>query len=101
MADSSYLYCKTEDDNLFVFINSWDNKIVKVSFFNAIQFIGCSSFVEDVYEVEEKSQFLEEALKLYYRVVPETCPFKVFVIKDIDEVAIFEVVAEGVQIYKE
>lgn len=101
-ADSSYRSCKTTNSDLIVYINSWDDKILKITFSNAIQFIyRGGSFIAGIYERINETAFLLEALSSYYEKIPKDLQFKVFVIIDIEDRHFFEVVAEKVLISTE
>ena len=96
-ADGSYRSCKTDNSNLIVYFDSWDDKTIKITFFNAIRFLyRGGSFIAGIYEKTEDLSFLLEALSSEYVEIPEDHPFKMFVVIDIDDQPVFEVVAETV-----
>lgn len=99
-ADSSYRSCEMSNNTLFVFLNSWDDKIIKITFNNSIEFIyKIGSFVAGFYELEDWP-LLNEILSKYYKNLPEKHPFKVFVIKDIEDCDFITVVAEHANVIK-
>ena len=101
-ADASYRSCKTDNSDLIVYLNSWDDKTLKITFSNAIQFIyRGGSFIAGIYEKTDENSFLVEALSSYYEKIPEDHPFKIFVIIDIEDYFFFEVIAESIFISKE
>ncbi|MGC1877910.1 MAG: hypothetical protein WA347_05265 [Rhabdochlamydiaceae bacterium] len=101
-ADSSYKSCEMSNGNLVVYLNSWDNKTLKISFLNTIEFsYKIGSFTAGVFEKTDEYLLLNEALDLYYEKLPETHSFKVFVIIDIEDFPVFKVVAEEVNVVKE
>lgn len=101
-ADSHYKATKYENSNLTVKIISWDEKIISIIFFNVIKFIyKDGSIIDSVYEDVTENSFLSEALALYYNnLIPEHHLFKRFIIIDIEDYPIFEVVAEKISISK-
>jgi len=102
LADSSYQSCEMRQRDLIVSINSWDEKTIKVKFHNTIGFTcKTGSFISGIYESENESLLLEEALELYYEKAPKPHQFKVYSIIDIEESKLFEVIAEEVFVTKE
>lgn len=101
LADSTYEFCEANVDMLNISINSWDQKIIVVSFKNIILFnFKLGSIVSGIYENTERSELLNEALKLYYENIPEDFPFKEFLILDIDDKPIFQVIAENINVIR-
>lgn len=101
-ADSSYASCETDDKNLIVYLKSWDDRILKITFLNMIRFIyRGGSFTAGLYEQATETPFLLETLSSYYENIPKEQPFKTFVIKDIEGCDFFEVIAEKVLVSKE
>lgn len=98
--DSYYLSCQADDNNLIIFLRSWDEKLIIITFYECIQFkFRCGSFVDNLYELQDES-FLIEALEGYYESPVPDHLFKVFAVIDIDDCKIFEVVAESVNVEK-
>lgn len=98
--DAFYKSFETNDGNLTVNITSWDGKNIFVMFFNAIKFkYSEGSFVEGVYEIVSENSFLSEDFNNnnYFK----NYDFKTFVINDIDDCHIFEVIAEKISITKD
>jgi hypothetical protein len=86
----------TEENNLVVYINSWDERVIKIIFSNMIQFsYKLESQVSQIYEVLDITPFFDEALSKNYETVPIDHPFKHYQIWDIDDFPIIEVVAES------
>lgn len=95
-ADASYKSLEMSNDELFVYINSWDDKTIKISFFNPIKFtFKIGGFIEGFYEIGDDFSFLNEILEEYYEKIPQDHPFKVFVIRDINDDDFIKVVAES------
>lgn len=102
-ADSEYMACATDDDHLLIiYLKSWDDKKIKIEFFNTVKFNYSMAFeVDGLYErSEKKTSILLEALALYYEKIPKNHPFKTYVLLDINGISIFEVVAEGILVTK-
>ncbi len=101
-ADSSFEYFKMDcNHDLVVYLNSWDAKLIRLTFKNPIQFCYApGDFPANIYEIDE-SNLLEKALSDYYEKIPENTPFKLFQIEDIDDFPFIQVVAESVSIVKE
>ncbi len=85
-ADASYKSCTGEsNDDLIVYLNSWDDKIIEIKFVNAIQFIyRGGSYIEGVYERTDESSSLSESLASYYEKIPKEHPFKILISSDLD-----------------
>lgn len=99
--DATYKSCEMTHENLIVYLESWDEKTLKITFYNVIEFIyKTGSFVSGAYEINDES-LLTESLSLYYEKPPEKHPFKVFGIKDIDDFLFFKIVAEKALVLKE
>ncbi len=100
--DATFKSCEISNNALIVYITSWNEKSIKLIFFNTIQFIyKLHSDVSGVYEKNEQNEFIKNALEIYYVKVPENHPFKLYAIMDIEDNCFLEVVAESVEIYKE
>lgn len=98
--DSYYKSFKTQNGDLTINIISWDNKNISIVFFNVIKFkYNEGSFIEDVYEITSENPFLSDAFNDCNNNF-KSCDFKMFVVNDIDDCHIFEVVAEKVSITK-
>lgn len=101
-SDSSYKSIEMSNELLVININSWDGKNIKISFFNVLMFtyrIGSSP--AKIYEKISDASALNEGLSLYYEKQPKIHPFKEYSIIDIEDMPIFNVVAESVTIVKE
>lgn len=102
MADATFKSCEMSNNVLTVLLSSWDNRIIKILFIGVIRFdYRIDSIVSNVYEKFEEDDLLKEALALQYEKIPETHPFKVYTIRDIDDVDFFKVVAEKITVTKE
>jgi hypothetical protein len=100
-SDSLYRSCEMSDGKLIIYLNSWDNKTLKISFSNPIKFVyKLGSIVSGIYEKLDDSPFLDEALSRYYQEIPQDHPFKVFIIEDIEDFVVFEIVAEEAVVTK-
>ena len=101
-ADSEYISCKTNGGDLIIYLKSWDDKTIIITFSNAIRFIfRGGDVIADFYEIFDESLFLLEALSSYYEKIPEHHPFKVFLMLDIEDHSFFEVVSEKISFSKE
>lgn len=99
-ADSSYKCCHTCERDLFVILDSWDSKIIEIEFINAIRFIyNGGDFPQGIYE-KTNDEILLNALKSHYEKIPQNHNFKIFIILDIQDEPIFEVISEEVIIKK-
>jgi hypothetical protein len=100
--DASFRSCEIFNKTLQVYLNSWDNKTIKMTFSNTIQFMyKINSFIAGAYEKKEETSFFKDALLLRYKKIPEDHPFKLFVLIDIENNTFFEVIAEKVLVHKE
>lgn len=101
-ADSSYKSCQTENGDLIVYLNSWDDRKIKIIFKNAIHFIfkGGGGIV-GIFEKTNTSASFLETLSLYYEHIPKNHPFKEFVVIDVEDSVFFEIIAEKVSVIKE
>lgn len=96
-ADSEYKFCKTNERELIIFLNSWENKIIEIKFLNPIQFFyRGGSVIAGIYEKSNSDPFLLEALSSYYEQIPKDHPFKLFALIDIEDHPLFEIIAEKV-----
>lgn len=101
-ADSSFRSCEMIHDKLTVYLNSWDDKTLKLVFPNTIEFVyKAGSIPVGIYEKSDELSLLNEALSLYYEKTPKTHPFKVFAMTDIEDFVFLKVVAENVVVTKE
>ena len=96
-SDAEYLSCETKDGNLIIFLNSWNDKLIKLEFTDAIQF--CYKLGDGVSGIGEHliiTDFLKDALGRCYSKIPEMFPYKHFAVKDIQGFPFFEVIATGI-----
>lgn len=94
--NSKYKSFEADFYNLILCIKLWNNKNVKIDFTNPIKFIYKIDFeIEGLYEPEEETTLLSEALASYYVEVPSYHRFKNYIFLGIDGYPIFEVIAEG------
>jgi len=101
-ADSSYESFEMKNNKLFIYLSSWDDKKIRISFSNPIYFLfRLGSFVSGAFEKADNSAVLNEALLRYYEKVPDPHTFKFYFLEDIEDFAIVEVIAENVTIIKE
>jgi hypothetical protein len=102
-ADSEYVSLNiTEDDVLIIYLRSWQEKTLKITFSNTLQFLYTQEdAIQDIYEILDVSPFLEKALSKRYIKLPLDHPFKLFQIEDIDDFPFIQVVAESVHVVKE
>lgn len=100
-ADSHFKSFQTLNQDLTIHIVSWEEKDITVVFFNVIQFVfRQGSVIEDIYEGVNDSAFLLEVLQRHYNKIPVKHTFKNFIILDINDTPIFEVISEKVIITK-
>jgi hypothetical protein len=93
---------RLQSRDLNFYISSWEEKIIKVAFKNAIHFsYNLGSIIHGLYELLESSSVLDAALNRKFEKIPLHHTFKHFQIEDIDEFAFIEVVAEAVIVEKE
>jgi len=91
-----------ENYDLTIFLNSWDEKMLRVVFYHTIQFsFKLGDVTQQLYQILGNNSFFEEALNREYVKAPEDHPFKMFQIHDIDDFPYIEVVAERVEVIKE
>ncbi|MDF2549695.1 MAG: hypothetical protein K0S07_762 [Chlamydiales bacterium] len=103
-ADSTFnsIDYKAEVNLLVVFLNSWDERKIEVRFEGVLQFFyQISDDIQDMYEVVGSSKILENAVKRAYEIVPDAHPYKLIVIKDIDDDIVLEVVCVNYFIFKD
>lgn len=102
-ADSEFdTFELTKDNKLIVYFISWDEKILKVYFFNPIQFSYKLGYhISNIYEVIVKNPFLDEALSRQYVNMPNEHPFKLYQIEDLNDFPFIQVIAEDVKVIKE
>lgn len=88
-----------DNGDLIVYLISWQEKEIKITFLHVIQFsYKLGDVTQGLYEMTTHSSFLEEALRLQYIKVPDDHPYRYFQIQDIDDFPYIEVVAEGVDV---
>lgn len=91
-----------EDGNFVVYLNYCNGKILRLIFFNVIQFsYKLGSSVSHIYEITAKNPILDEALSFWYVKVPSDHPYKLFQIIDIEDFPFIEVVAERAEVVKD
>jgi hypothetical protein len=99
--DATFKSCQISDSTLIANFNSWDEKNLKIVFFNTIQVLyRINSFVSKIIELNDDI-FLKEALNLRYKKIPLNHPFKLFAVIDIEKNPFLQVVAERIEIIKE
>lgn len=99
-ADSEYKKLEMNNDNLTVLISSWDEKNIKITFFNVVQFTyRAGDVIKGLFQVTETSN-LNDALSLFYDSPPANHPFKLFQIIDIYDIPFIEVIAEKATVNK-
>lgn len=96
-ADAELLDWKWEDGNCSTRLKAWDEKIIKMTFIDCIQFSyklgdGISGF----YVNDSNSDFLDSALSRNYKVVPSEINYRHYMLVDIDDFPFFELVATNV-----
>lgn len=102
-ADSEFesFHMYDRENILKVYLTSWDEKELCIIFFNPIQFFFKEGdTISNFYEIEDDSDFLNEALSLHYTKVPPSHHFKLFQIWDINDFPIISIVAESVMVNK-
>ncbi len=102
MSDATFESCQMSNGVLTIFLTSWDNCIIKIVFTEVIHFeYKIDSIVSCAYEMPDNDVFLKEAISMYYEKIPNRTLFKLFVIRDIDDVDFMKVVAEKAIVTKE
>jgi hypothetical protein len=100
-ADSSYKFLEADNDNLIVYLESWDAKLIKIQFVGILEFVFQSgSFISGLQEMDSEDEFLRNALARNYDIIPAEHPFKKYAIIDIEDFNVVEVVAEQVMVTK-
>jgi hypothetical protein len=98
-ADAEFQSLKLEDSHLIVFLNSWENKTIKVVFREVIQFsYKLEGTVARIVECLEKTPFLEESLKRNYNQIRVKYPLREFWIVDREDISFIKVIAEQVEV---
>ena len=101
-ADASYDSCEMIKETLIVYLNSWDEKKIKIYFHNPILFTyRTGSIVSGAFEKTDPSPLLNEVLSRYYEKIPTAHPFKLFILEDIEDFIFFEIIAENSYAVKE
>lgn len=102
-ADSDFKSFEMMNDYILIInLISWDNKEIKITFENCIQFSYKLHYhIANIFQVVEPSNFLNEALSENYEKIPNDHPFKLFQLEDLNDFPFIQVVAESVQVSKE
>ena len=102
-ADSEYKsFQMSEDYNLTIYLESWDAKKLRLVFTHAIRFsYKLGDGVVNLYEVENNTSFLNEALLQMYIDIPANHSYKLFQLEDLHHFPFIEIVAEKVEVFKE
>lgn len=100
-SDAEFKSFQLNGDFLIIFLNSWDEKEIKMTFFNPIHFTYKSGdIIADFFEIQENTNLLKEVLSREYQKVPLEHPFKLFQIVDVGGFPFIEIVAESVNVTK-
>lgn len=101
-ADSEFKSCYLDriNDNLIVYLNSWDDNLIKIVFLNTLHFsFKWGDIVNGLYQID-KDEFYRESIACYGE-IPKSLEFSRFSIIDIQDSEFFKVVAEDVVVTKE
>lgn len=102
--DSAFIGSSLSGDELVLYLNSWDEKEIKIIFKNPIYFIyKTGDVIDGIYEKKNCLSELNTILSGYYEQVfgvtgkfPKQHLFRLFVMRDIYDRPIFEIVAESI-----
>ena len=96
-ADSEFHSFQLDNETLIIYISSWDERALRLTFSNVIHL----SFQPADYEESRDSSMLKNALLNKYGKIEDNHPFKSFQIEDIYDCLFIGVVAKSVQVVKE
>lgn len=98
-ADSEYQsFNLSKDRILTVFLSSWNAKPLRIIFQHVVNLVyNSGSDPKNLFEVENSPK-LEEITKELYGSSPYQKRFKLFVLEDIDDDSVLQVVAESVTV---
>ena len=86
---------------LYIYIESWDDQIVKISFKNVLYVeYKPGDFISDIYYVASEPQIVNEALTRRFIKIPPNHSYKLISIIDIDDHPTIKVVCDGFSISK-
>lgn len=96
----SYIRCEAEGAEFTIYVNSFpDSKNKMIKFHNTIKLIYRSGdYISKIYETCDENLLLQDALTSHYELVPSNHAFKMFILFDLNNRQIFEVVAEIISI---
>lgn len=100
-ADAGFKSFEVTSQKSTLYLNSWDDKVIRLIFFKPIGFsFKIRDILSEFYEISNDSPFLLEVLSRYYEKIPQNHPFKVYQIIDINDLPVIEIVAESVSVQK-
>ena len=93
-------FTMAENNNLIIYIDSWDERIIKLSFSNTLSFIYTGGFqITDIYEIMD-SPSLNERIIDYYGKIPDENRYRLFQIENLYTKAFIEVIATELSVVK-
>ena len=100
-ADSDFRsFAMDEHNNLVIYIDSWEEKLIKIIFSKVIYFMYSGGFqITGVYETINST--LNKVIGEYYETYPEKHPYKLFQIENLSHQAFIEIVAVEATIIEE
>ena len=97
-SDSQIVSFESKNDDVLVFLKAWNEKILKLEFFDSICFFIINSWnISDICQVDNTPS-LEKVVKMVYEKVPLNHPYKVFQFIDNDDNIIAEVCCKKLSI---
>ena len=96
-ADADYKSIQMNEGNLFIYFKSWDEKEIKITFLDTIQFMyKLGDGVLGVFESKISNSFFVEALSRCYSEIPLNQPYKCYEIRDLYDFPFVTIVAREV-----
>ncbi len=101
-ADSEFkTFELTDDDNLIIYLESWDGEELKIIFSDSIGFLYQSgNIVTNLYEISESILLSTVIKRVYAKEVPFDHPYKIFYLEDLHHFPFIQVVAQTAIVMK-
>jgi hypothetical protein len=91
----------SEDNVLYIYLTSWDEKLLTITFFRPIYFLyQLGHGISNIYSINENSKLIQDAMNKYYVKTPQKYLFKLYEIIDLDDFPFIQIVAESIEVNK-